>query len=192
MPENAVHYCLDLWLAMPFHFKVTRTRNSKLGDYRHDRRTASHSISINHELNPYSFVITYIHEVAHLLTTTRKQGKVAPHGVEWQANFKELMLPILSDLVFPGEILAPLSKHMKKPKATFYTDAKLVQALRKYDEHESELMPLSLLNEGDKFVFNRRMFTKLSLRRTRVLCQEADSPKKYLISKLALVRSLTD
>jgi SprT protein len=188
VPENAVHYCLDLWTSIPFHFKVARKRNTKLGDYRHDRRNASHTITINHDLNSYSFLITYIHEVAHLLTTERSRRKVSPHGTEWRANFKELMEPVLTDLIFPTDVLGPLQKHMKNPKASTYADPKLVSALRKYDRHGDDLIPLSALEEGDIFEFNQRVYKKLNLRRTRVMCQESASSRKYLISKMALVR----
>lgn len=188
MPENAVHYCLDLWTAMPFHFKVTRKRNTKLGDYRFDRRNGSHSISVNHDLNHYSFLITYIHEVAHLLTRERFGRKTQPHGKEWKSIFKELMEPVMTDLIFPDVILKPLKKHLKNPKASSYADADLVHVLRQYDEQERDLVPLSTLDEGETFEFNNCIYKKLHLRRTRVLCQHSESSRKYLISKMALVK----
>ncbi len=190
VPENAVHYCLDLWTDIPFNFKVSKKRNSKLGDYRYDHRNGSHSISVNFDLNPFSFLITYIHEVAHLLTTERFGRKPQPHGKEWQSYFKELIEPVLTDLIFPNEILLPLKKHMRKPKASTYADAKLVHVLRKYDEQEGEQITLADLDEGDIFEFNDRVYTKLNLRRTRVLCQQEDTSRKYLISKMALVKVL--
>ena len=69
VPDDAVHYCLELWTSIPFNFKVKNNRTTKLGDYRYDRRNGAHSITVNMDLNEYSFLITYIHEVAHLLTT---------------------------------------------------------------------------------------------------------------------------
>ena len=190
VPENAVHYCLDLWTSIPFHFKVTRKRSTKLGDYRFDHRNGSHTITVNVDLNKYSFLITYIHEVAHLLTTERHGRKSQPHGKEWKSSLKELMGPVLSDLVFPTDILIPLKKHLKNPKASTYADPVLVNALRNHDEQKTDLVLLSTLEEGDIFEFNKRMYKKISLRRTRVLCQQADSSRKYLISKMALVRNL--
>ncbi len=189
VPENAVHYCLDLWSAIPFHFKVTRRRSSKLGDYRF-AHNGEHTITVNVDLNPYSFLITYIHEIAHLLTTERSGRKVDPHGKEWKSNFQELMGPMLTDLIFPPEILGALGKHMKNPKASTYADPHLVNALRKFDFHDSELIPLSSLDEGDIFEFNRNTYKKLALRRTRVLCQHTVTSRKYLISKMALVKTL--
>lgn len=190
MPENAVHYCLDLWSANPFHFKVSRKRSTKLGDYRYDRINKAHSISVNFDLNHFSFLITYIHEIAHLLTTERSGRKVEPHGKEWKSNFKELMEPVMTELIFPIEILEQLKKHMKRPKASTYADGKLVHVLRQFDDNESDLIPLMEVGEGDSFEFNNRMYKKLHLRRTRVLCQLYDTQRKYLISKVALVRVL--
>lgn len=190
VPENAVHYCLDLWSAIPFHFKVTKKRSTKLGDYRFDPMKKSHSISVNVDLNQYSFLITYIHEIAHLLNTERHGRRVPPHGAEWKSCFIELMEPVLSDLIFPHSVLVQLKKHMKNPKASTYADSKLVMALRDYDEQKSDLIPLAELNEGDIFEFNKKMYMRLDLRRTRVLCQHADSSRKYLISKMALVKAI--
>lgn len=190
VPDNAVHYCLDLWSALPFNFKVTRKRHSKLGDYRYNPVNKSHAITVNHDLNKYSFLITYIHEVAHLLTTERNGRKSAPHGASWQANFKELMEPVMTDLIFPDDVLAPLKNHMREPKASTYTDAKLLHALRNYDDSPSDLVPLVHLDEGDIFEFNNLMYKKIHLRRTRVLCQQSGTTRKFLISKMALVRCL--
>ena len=189
VPGNAVHYCLDLWSAKPFHFKVTRKRNSKLGDYRFNPNDGSHSISVNHDLNQYSFLITYIHEVAHLLTNERNGRRTPPHGKAWQTNFRELMEPVLSDLIFPGDILLTLKKHMRQPKASTYSDSRLLSVLRSYDEHQTDLIPLAQVEEGDIFEFNEKLYKKIQLRRTRVLCQLSGTSRKYLISKMALVRS---
>ncbi|MCG8305924.1 MAG: SprT-like domain-containing protein [Cytophagales bacterium] len=192
VPENAVHYCLDLWTAIPFHFKVTKTRNTKLGDYRYDHQNRSHSISVNFDLNKYSFLITYIHEIAHLLTTERHGRRSRPHGAEWKSCFQELMHPVLTDLIFPPDILGALKQHMKNPKASAYADSMLIAALRRYDPDQDGLRLLAELKEGDIFEFNGRKYKKLSVRRTRVLCQEFGSSRKYLISKMALVKNLSE
>jgi SprT protein len=42
-------------------------RSSKLGDYRPPQRGLPHRISVNHNLNQHEFLITLIHEMAHLL-----------------------------------------------------------------------------------------------------------------------------
>ncbi len=188
VPENAVHYCLDLWIKEPFHFRVTRKRQSKLGDYRHDRRSGEHTISLNHNLNPYSFLITFIHEFAHLITTSKKGIKATPHGKTWKSNFQTLMAPLLNDLVFPPEVLHPLKRHMRNPKASSQSDAALVAALRSFDDNPGDEVMLDTLDTGDIFEFHGHVYRKLNKRRTRIICEHAHNGRKYLITKIALVK----
>lgn len=189
LPVNAVHYAYDLWAAHQFNFKVTKKRNSKYGDYRYNPMTGLHSITVNGDLNIYAFLITYLHEVAHLLTYKSSKKRPTPHGKEWKKSFQELMSPMLSNLVFPEDILLALKAHMKNPKATSSSDPILSITLRKYDEQKG-LVHLGEINAGAIFKLNTRIFKKKAKRRTRVLCEEVKSGKKYLISQIALVEHL--
>ncbi|MGF1639124.1 MAG: transcription elongation protein SprT [Cyclobacteriaceae bacterium] len=189
VPANAVHYCYDVWIEHPFHFRVTKERNTKLGDYRYDPRTKEHGITINHNLNCYAFLLTYIHEVAHLLTREQHKKRVMPHGVEWKASFQKLMLPILNDLVFPIDVLKPLQRYMRNPKASSQADPRLLMAMRNYDEVKDGATSLEELKIGDFFVFHGMAFQKMESKRTRVLCAHVPSGQKYLIPRLALVES---
>ena len=189
LPENAVHYAYDLWVSYQFRFKVTRKRNSKYGDYRYNPIDDSHTITINGDMNPFAFLVTYTHEVAHLVTYKRFGKKVAPHGSEWKKTFREVIEPVLSNLVFPDDILEALRRHMKNPKATSSSDPHLNVCLRKYDDNTG-LVHLGEIKNGDLFKFNTRVFKKESMRRTRILCQEVKSGRKYLISQVALVENL--
>ena len=134
VPENAVHYCYDLWALHQFEFKIARKRNTKLGDFRYNPNQKRQRISINHDLNQYAFLITYIHEVAHLINFQEKGQQIAPHGKAWKAHFKALLKPMMNDLVFPPSVLGPLQRHMKNPKASSGADLLLYRALKKYDE----------------------------------------------------------
>lgn len=189
IPDNAVHYAYDLWVSYPFHFKVTKKRNSKYGDYRYNPVTNAHAITINGDMNQYAFLVTYIHEVAHLVTYQNFGKRIAPHGTEWKRTFSELMAPLLSNLVFPNDILDVLRQHMKNPKATSGSDPLLHICLRKYDDNTG-LVHLGEVRNGDLFKFNTRVFKKEAMRRTRILCQEVKSGRKYLISQAALVENV--
>jgi len=186
IPEFAVDYCFQLWKEFNFNFKISKKRNTKLGDYRHDSSTKIHSISVNHNLNSYSFLITYIHEVAHLITQIEHGRKVLPHGMQWKQNFRKLMLPLLNEKIFPMDVLHPLALHIKNPKATSTSDAFLFKALKKYDESGLEVM-LNELAISTKFLFNKKVYKKLEVRRTRSLCLQVDTNRKYLISETAPV-----
>ena len=50
-------------------------------------------------------MITYIHEVAHLVTFEEFQAKVKPHGMEWRENFRNLIQPLIRNHVFPDNLL---------------------------------------------------------------------------------------
>lgn len=186
VPTKAVDYCLDLWWDYRFEFKITKGRQTKLGDYRFHPVKKTHVVSVNNNLNPFAFLITYIHEVAHLVVFNDHKNRVSPHGGEWKSAFKQLMLPMLRSDVFPDDILRVLARHMKNPKASSYSDPKLISALSSYDKDQNGIL-LSQVKTNEQFMFNKRQFTKLELRRTRVVCKEEKTGRKYLISQTAKV-----
>lgn len=184
VPANALRYCGDLWKEDPFHFSVTRSRSSKLGDFRYRRDRQVQQITINHDLNPYQFLITYVHEVAHYRAFKRYGTDIKPHGIEWKRAFQQLMSPILTDLVFPKDILLPLKRYMTNPKASTGADIFLSREVRKYDiQQEGRCITyLSDIKIGEHFTLRGRRFQKESIRRTRILCLEIKTGRKYLIS----------
>ncbi len=186
IPQQALSYCEQLWLDTPFIFKIKNKRATKLGDYRYNPADKSHTITINNDLNPYAFLITYLHEVAHLRTFLTYGRKVSPHGAEWKHSFKLLTLPILHDGVFPHDVLQTLARYIKNPKASSCNDHQLQQILNSYDEAPTGIY-LTEIPLGQIFKLGKRAFKKESLRRTRFLCQEVTSGRKYLISKSAMV-----
>ena len=74
--------------------KVKQERKTRHGDYRR-LPNGKHQITINSNLNPYRFLITLIHEIAHF-ETYKSYGKlIKPHGPEWKSVFQHLMLGFL-------------------------------------------------------------------------------------------------
>ncbi len=190
-PASAVAYCYGLWQKTPFLFKLKKERASKLGDYRYNPNSPyPHQISINHTLNQYAFLITYIHEVAHLHTFSRYKRKVLPHGKEWKRIFSQLMLPLLNGQVFPETILNPLQQYMQNPKASSCSDMKLFSALQVYNSISKPL--LAELSTGETFILGGRIFEKVALRRTRVLCKERNTGKQFTISAQAPVERVNN
>ncbi|UXX78839.1 transcription elongation protein SprT [Reichenbachiella carrageenanivorans] len=187
LPEKAVDYCYALWQELGFNFRITKKRQSKYGDYRYDPTSQSHHISVNHDLNCYAFLVTYIHEVAHKVTFEKHKREVLPHGLEWKHEFKKLMLPLLREDIFPMDVLGPLARHMKNPKATSTSDKALFVALRNHDKNKSGLL-LKEVETGAKFLFNKKVYRKLEVRRTRSLCELTTNQRKYLISETAPVQ----
>ena len=184
VPQNAVQYCWDLWYEDPFHFVIAKSRSSKLGDFRYRVDNKLQKITINHDLNHYQFLITYIHEIAHYRAFKKPGLEIRPHGIEWKCAFRRLMSPMLSDLVFPKDILLPLKRYMLNPKASTGADLFLAREVRKYDHQETgkKIVYLSDIKPGTDFSLKGRQFKKEATRKTRILCLELHTGKKYLIS----------
>lgn len=191
LPLPAVSYCLNLWQKIPFSFKVQKPRTTKLGDFRYRKDRKIQTITINSDLNSYQFLLTYIHEVAHLYAFEKYGFGHAPHGNEWKKEFQSLIEPILNDDVFPKDILIPLRRYMQNPSASSSRDLFLMKEMSKYDfisESKEEEIFLSDLMPGMQFVLAGRKFQKGETRRTRVLCEEVGSGRKFLVSRLAKVK----
>lgn len=193
MPAAAVNYCFSLWKQYPFLFKIRKPRISKAGDYCYIPSKKQHIITINKNLNEYSFLITYIHEVAHLVAFEEYGRKIMPHGKEWKHTFSRLMKPVLNENVFPEDILRVALKHFMNPKASTAGDPQLVRVLSRYNSEtkvNDEVM-LEDIPVGSLFTFRSKIYKKLEKRRTRILCAEHSSGRKYLISKAAFVEQDT-
>lgn len=190
VPASATAYCFNLWKISPFELKVSKSRQTKVGDFT-SRRSKSHPrITLNNDLNPYLFLTTYVHEVAHLRVLLRWGNKVDPHGEEWKTTFTDLLLPLLWEKFFPEEILHELRRHMINPKASSFADTKLTEVFRIFDKNKTHAAVLSQLPEGSTFQLQGKYFKKGKLRRTRVLCKELKSKRNYLVPADALVTNV--
>lgn len=188
VPENSLSILEGWFRDYTFLLVVSKTRHTKLGDYRAKRMYLPHRISVNHNLNQYAFLITLTHEFAHLLVFEKYKNKVAPHGLEWKNQFAELLLILLESKVFPTDLEEILFQHVKNPAASSVRDMKLTQQLKKYDTDDVSVIHLLELEEGALFSLkNNRIFVKGQKRRTRFLCQEKSTKKQYLIHGAAEV-----
>ena len=91
---------------------VTRERITKYGDYR-AMPNGRHQITVNQMQNPYRFLITTIHEIAHLVTYKDFGQRIKPHGKEWKQTYRKIMLPFLKVEIFPDELLKVLQLHLE-------------------------------------------------------------------------------
>ena len=166
------------------HLTITRERKSVLGDYRHAFRGKGHRISVNGNLNTYSFLITLLHELAHLLTFDKYGNRVQSHGREWKSEFGLLLAQFVQSKVFPADIEQELLASLHNPAASSCAEDGLMRVLRRYDPKNSDkhmLVEEVPVNAVFK-MSDGRMFKKGERLRKRFRCEEVGTKKLYLFS----------
>jgi hypothetical protein len=189
-PEIYVPYLVDLILKNKVIFKIVPGRKSKLGDFRANTPGELPTITINGDLNPYSFLVTTLHEFAHLLTFNKYGPRVSPHGEEWKNAFRDLLIPVLDSKQLPLELEKALWKSFTNTKASSCSDLNLSRALKQHDK-PSEAITLEQIPPQSTFSLNGKVFKKGNLRRSRYLCTQVDTGKQYLVHALANIKLIT-
>jgi hypothetical protein len=174
------------------HLTITRSRQSVLGDYRNAYADKAHRITVNGNLNPYAFLITLLHELAHLITFMRFGHKVASHGQEWKGQFADLLKQFLQSRLFPEDIASQLSISLRNPAASSCADDALMRILRKYDPVKEGHCLVEELPVGSVFVIkNNRIFRREEKVRKRIKAVEISTGKVYLFSPVYEVKQHT-
>ncbi|MES2883002.1 MAG: SprT-like domain-containing protein [Bacteroidota bacterium] len=165
------------------HLTVARERKSILGDYRHKTHHSNHRISVNGNLNQYAFLITLLHELAHLLTFEKWGNRVSSHGREWKQVFGELLAQFIQHDVFPADIKNALLQSLHNPAASSCADEVLLRTLKNYDAKKDGLVFVEQLPAGALFAtHDGRIFKKGEKLRKRYKCEEVKTKRMYLFS----------
>jgi hypothetical protein len=187
LPEQSVTTIAEWIVKYDFKLKIKKERSTRLGDYTAPRAGLNHTITVNHNLNKYAFLITLVHEVAHLVTYNQYKNSVSPHGKEWKKNFQILIQPFLTTDIFPLEVFAALRQYMLNPAASSCSDLNLLRTLKLHDK-ESDTIFLEYLPLNAVFLYNgSRVFQKGEKIRKRFKCRELSSGAIYLFNPLVEV-----
>lgn len=196
LPDGTYDPVLSYLRQFGVHLTVARQRKSILGDYRHRTHQDNHRISVNGNLNKYAFLITLLHELAHLLTFEHFGHRVAAHGREWKDIYGKLLDQFLKHKVFPPDIELELLRSLGNPAATSCAEDGLIRALRKYDAGASNLLLVEEVQVNGIFrTADGRIFQKGKKLRKRFQCREVATGHAYLFSpvyEVELVNSVGD
>lgn len=165
------------------HLTVTQHRKSILGDYRHRTHFSNHRISINGSLNKYAFLITLLHEIAHLLTFEKYANKVMAHGNEWKTIYASLLKQFVENRIFPSDIEKELLTSLKNPAASSCAEDDLIRVLRKYEVNTNGYKLVEEIPQNSLFKLDDgKVFKKGEKQRKRFKCEEVGTGKVYLFS----------
>lgn len=203
LPDAAVDDVVEQILENPVSLKIVRQRTSKSGDFRAAHKHEPSRITVNGNLNPYAFLITLVHELAHHHVnldhlqklkkfTLRRKTRPLPHGNEWKNKFRLLMEPYLNQEVFPMDVLPVLSRYLENPKASSSVDHKLSKVLGKYDPPDETVRLEELPFDAVFTLHGRRFFQKKEKIRTRYRCICMQTKRIYLVSAGAPVEQISE
>tara|TARA_Y200000002_G_scaffold41553_1_gene30209 strand:- start:1626 stop:2282 length:657 start_codon:yes stop_codon:yes gene_type:complete len=186
IPEKSKKKVVNLLHLEPVIIKVAKKRISKHGDFR-KKANGDFFITINESTNPYRFLITLLHEIAHYIVYKKYLNTSKPHGPEWKLAYRKILLPFLNNQIFPDQICRCLAHYIKNPKASTDRDLNLFMALRQYDKKENGSLILEI-EKGQIFrIKDGRKFIKLKKRRKLYECRDMNSNRIFLFSPLAEV-----
>jgi hypothetical protein len=181
IPVESVDEICNILALYPLKIKIVNPRKRIQGSYRRPRfSTECHIITINRDLNPYTFLITLLHEIAHMQAWVK--NRTLRHGTDWKLCFTNLIKQFLSLNVFPEDIQCALKKHLQNIKSSEFLDIFLSKTLQKYDAEPStaqNLIPLEDVPKNTVFLYGDKKMEKQSLMRKYYLCRDLKTNKLY-------------
>lgn len=173
------------------HLTIARERQSILGDYRHRTSGDHHRISVNGNLNRYAFLITLLHELAHLFTFEKFGNRVLSHGKEWKTIYSGVLAQFLAAKVFPADIATEVLRSLQNPAASTCAEDGLLRVLRKYDaKPASQRLVEEIPHNGLFRLSDGRVFQKGEKLRKRYRCVEVKTARIFLFSPVFEVQAV--
>ena len=191
LPEGVLDDVLQYLHQYRIHLTISRERTTLLGDYRNATTGKNHRISVNGNLNPFAFLITLLHEIAHLITFEAYGHKAAPHGKEWKQEYSKLLAAFLLRKVFPPDIEKALLRSIANPSATTCGETNLMRVLKRYDAKKDGWLMVEELQVGALFrMRDGTVFRRGEKLRKRIRCTKLQSGQEYLFSAVYEVEVL--
>ena len=186
LPENTLPFLKNWFGDFYIHIKITKGRNSKLGDYR-KMPDKSHQITVNSTLQPQLFFFVLTHELAHLIAFERYGYRISPHGAEWKNTFRMMLLESLS--VYEDDLKPIIFKFSKSPKANFMASPDLVRFFHiSNSEDETDFLENFIIGENFKYKNQAYLINEKS--KKNYICTNLNTGKKYIFKPLSRFEKL--
>lgn len=170
----------------PILVRVVKARKTKRGDHRLGESKTHSVITIDASGNAWQFAVTLLHEIAHAQVAHSINSRVLPHGREWKAAFRNLLLEHAPH--FPADLRGPVLEYARNPLYSTNSHPRLAVALRHHDGDRGTIV--SELAEGQAFSLDGKVvLIKGKLRRTWYLCRSTDG-RLFRVRAIARVRAV--
>jgi predicted SprT family Zn-dependent metalloprotease len=189
LPQKAVNEAYRLLKKDEISLKIVPPRKTLQGSYRMQTAHRKHLITINNNLNPYAFLITLLHEIAHAHAWVNHKAK--GHQKEWKTCFQQLLNHFIQLDVFPADIQTALEKHVEKITYSDITDINLAKTLRQYDNNtivDEKTITLHEIPKNTVFLHGRIIFRKGETLRKYISCKNLTNNRMYRCHPLMTVR----
>lgn len=182
--------------AYDFRFRFAKPRRSKLGDFTRSAQGAV-TLTVNVDLSAELFLVTFLHEVAHLEATLGRTRRELPHGRRWQGCFGALLKELCRDA--EGQMAQPLRDallaHSAAPSATLHADVRLAALLLPAGKEASQSSVeggsiVETLVAGTPFAYRGRSFLLAGKLSKRHYATELKSGRLYSFAAQCRVRVL--
>ena len=191
MPEKALDEVVVLLQKYPIHLGLMAPRSRVFGDYRAPQNVREfHKITVNGDLNKFAFLMTFLHEYAHLLVFVNHGPRAQAHGNEWKTYFRQILHHFISLEIFPDDIRLALQNHMKKVPATTASDPQMMRVLERYNTRKSpeNEMTVEQLPAKARFKYNGEIFEKGERLRKNFTCIRLSDGVKFRFNPVAKVQ----
>jgi elongation factor P--beta-lysine ligase len=193
IPESALDEVVVLLQKYPIHLGLMAPRSRVFGDYRAPQTIRDyHKITVNGDLNKYAFLITFLHEYAHLLVFVNHGAEAQAHGSEWKTYFRRLLHQFIQQNIFPEDIRMALQQYMAKISASTASNPQLMRVLERYNmrkppENETTVEQLP---PRAHFKYNGELFERGERLRKNFTCTRLSDGAKFRFSPVAKVEKL--
>jgi SprT protein len=186
-PEDTRWLIQEYFGKYSFHLKITNPRKLRLGSFRAALKGELPIISLNNDLGQYSFLLVFLHELAHLHTWQEHGRRVAPHGKEWKDAYRILSSPLFEKNNIPLLLLPGLQKYFNSSRASFHRDVALQRVLHSLDGNGHLVVLGDIPAKGSFHLSDGKQMIKLERIRTRYKCYCPSNKKYYLVSPAAQI-----
>jgi len=190
IPEKSLDEVVVLLQKYPIHLGLKAPRKGVFGDYLAPQRIGEfHKLTVNGDLNKYAFLITFLHEYAHLLVFVNHGPRVQAHGNEWKTYFRQLLYRFIQLEIFPEDIRLALQNYMIKIPYTTSSDPQLMRVLERYNlrKRPENEATVEQLPPKARFKYNGELFEKGERLRKNYTCTRLSDGAKFRFNPVAKI-----